>query len=81
MFPQTDSFQNSSRHQSEPLEPCGVHSGDTSYRFLEVFNFKHFAGHISFNPEGDFGRNKQIKDYVIVSVVLALECGNTSSTS
>jgi len=23
MFPQTDSFQNSSRHQSEPLEPCG----------------------------------------------------------
>jgi len=22
MFPQTDSFQNSSRHQSEPLEPC-----------------------------------------------------------
>ena len=36
MFPQTDSFQNSSRHQSEPLEPCGddiinVKGGETGF--------------------------------------------------
>lgn len=60
---------------------CGVHSGNTSYRFVEIFNFRHFASHITFDPAGDFGRNKQIKDYVIVSVVLALECGNTSIMS
>ena len=58
-----------------------VHSGNTSYRFVEIFNFRHFASHITFDPAGDFGRNKQIKDYVIVSVVLALECGNTSIMS
>ena len=55
-----------------------VHSRNTSYRFLEVFNFKHFARYISFDPAGDVGRNKQIKNYVQVSVVFALECGNTS---
>ena len=58
-----------------------VHSGNTSYRFVEIFNFKHFARHFTFDPAGDFGRNKQIKDYVIVSVVLALECGDTSIMS
>ena len=60
---------------------CGVHCVDTKGNFVEIFNFRHFASHITFDPAGDFGRNKQIKDYVIVSVVLALECGNTSIMS
>ena len=36
MFPQTDSFQNSSRHQSEPLEPCGDSGVDVKGKRVDL---------------------------------------------
>ena len=42
MFPQTDSFQNSSRHQSEPLEPCGVRNLKDGPYDINITSIKRF---------------------------------------
>jgi hypothetical protein len=69
----------SPRHQSERLVPCGDYSSNTKKRFLEVFNFRHFYRHYTFDPVGDLARNKQIKDHVMVSVVFRVDTVDTSA--
>ena len=48
-----------------------------SDRYLEILEFKHFCKHISFGGEGEKSRNKTIKNYITVRVVIDMECGNT----
>lgn len=66
------------RHQYDDLVPRRDYSRNTSYRFVEVLNFKHFSRHITFDQGDKLGRNKHINSYVTVSVMLRLECGDTS---
>lgn len=58
---------------------CGDYSSNTKKRFLEVFNFRHFYRHYTFDPVGDLARNKQIKDHVMVSVVFRVDTVDTSA--
>ena len=44
---------------------------------MEILRFRHFSRHIVFNAESDKFRNKSIKDYITVSVVIDIGCGNT----
>lgn len=46
---------------------------------MEILRFQHFAPHVVFNAEGDKYRNKSIKDYITVSVVIDMGCGNTKN--
>ena len=66
---------------------CGYVSKDSTYRdlcvatktnYVEILNFRHFFKHIVFTSEGDKIRNKEIKNYINVSVVVDIECGNTN---
>lgn len=41
--------------------------------------FQHFARHVVFDAEGDKLLNKRIEDYITVSVVIDMECGNTKT--
>ncbi len=54
------------------------YSSNTTHRFIEVFDFKHFARHFTFDRAGENELNKELKSYVPVSVVLRVETGNTS---
>lgn len=56
---------------------CGDGSVDTKKRYVEILNFRHFHKHIVFTNEGEKMRNKEIKDYINVSVVVDIECGDT----
>nr|WP_080629780.1 hypothetical protein [Clostridium tyrobutyricum] len=56
---------------------CGDYSVDTTKNYVEILNFRHFFKHFVFTSEGDKIRNKQLKKYINVSVVIDLECGNT----
>ena len=51
----------------------------TKTNYVEILNFRHFFKHIVFTSEGDKIRNKEIKNYINVSVVVDIECGNTIS--
>lgn len=53
---------------------CGV---DTKERLVEVLYFKQFYRHFVFTDEGEKMRNKEIKDYINVSVVVDIEWGDT----
>ncbi|MDC4251758.1 hypothetical protein M3X99_12155 [Clostridium perfringens] len=44
---------------------------------LEILNFSHFHGHIIFSSKGNKIRNKELKRYFDVSVVIYMECRNT----
>ncbi|HBG7231786.1 TPA: hypothetical protein KRA30_001947 [Clostridioides difficile] len=44
---------------------------------LEILNFSHFHKHIVFASNGSKMRNKELKRYFDVSVVIYMECGNT----
>ncbi|MGC8421659.1 hypothetical protein ACP3UW_12175 [Clostridioides difficile] len=44
---------------------------------LEILSFSHFHRHIIFRPEGNKIRNKELKRYFDVSVVIYMECVNT----
>lgn len=44
---------------------------------LEILNFRHFHKHIVFSTDGSKIRNKELKRYFNVSVVIYMECGNT----
>lgn len=57
---------------------CGVCGIATTSRYVEILYFKHFYKHIVFTGEGDKIRNKEIKDYINVSVVIDIECGDTT---
>lgn len=47
---------------------------------LEILNFRHFYRHVVFTGEGEKIRNKEIRDYFNVSVVIDLDCGNMSES-
>ena len=44
---------------------------------VEILDFKHFVKHTVFNLDGDKFRNKEIKNYVVVKVVIDMVCGDT----
>ncbi len=56
---------------------CGDYRVDTTSRYVEILCFRHFFKHIVFTGEGDKIRNKVIKNYINVSVVVDIECGDT----
>lgn len=57
-------------------DTCGDCSVATKTSYVEILNFRHFFKHIVFTSEKDKIRNKEIKNYVNVSVVVDIECGN-----
>ena len=65
------------RHQYQEFVPCGDGGVATKPKYVEIHDFKHFVKHTVFNSEGDKFRNKEIKNYVVVKVVIDMVCGNT----
>ncbi|MSS38505.1 hypothetical protein FYJ39_18810 [Clostridium sp. WCA-389-WT-23D1] len=61
------------------LMACGDLCVATKTNYVEILNFRHFFKHIVFTSEGDKIRNKEIKNYINVSVVVDIECGNTTN--
>ena len=51
----------------------------TKTNYVEILNFRHFFKHIVFTSECDKTRNKEIKNYINVSVVVDIECGDTTN--
>ena len=51
----------------------------TKRKLVEILRFQHFARHVVFDAEGDKLRNKRIENYITVSVVIDMECGNTKT--
>ena len=51
----------------------------TKTNYVEILNFRHFAKHFVFSPEGKNSRDKHLKNYFDVSVVVAIGCGNTTN--
>lgn len=49
----------------------------TKTNYVEILNFRYFFKHIVFTSEGDKIRNKEIKNYINVSVVVDIECRKT----
>lgn len=47
--------------------------------YVEIFNFRYFFKYIVFMSEGDKIRNKEIKNYINVLVVVDIECGNINN--
>ena len=45
-------------------------------KYTEIMCFELFFRHYVFNVDVDGSREKNIKDYIMVSVVANLECGN-----
>lgn len=58
---------------------CGDNSVATKRNLVEILRFRHFSRHVVFDAEGDKFRNKRIEDYITVSVVIDMECGNTKN--
>ena len=58
---------------------CGDLCVATKTNYVEILNFRHFFKHIVFTSEGDKIRNKEIKNYINVSVVVDIECGNANN--
>ena len=56
---------------------CGDLCVATTKNYIEILNFRHFFNHFVFTNEGDKIRNKQLKKYINVSVVIDMECGDT----
>lgn len=48
----------------------------TKTNCVEILKFRHFHKHIVFTDEGEKMRNKEIKDYINVSAVVDIECGD-----
>ena len=68
-----------SRNLNHTLNTCGDLCVATKTNYVEILNFRHFFKHIVFTSEGDKIRNKEIKNYINVSVVVDIECGNTNN--
>lgn len=60
-------------------ESCGDLCVATKTNYVAILNFRRFSKHIVFTGEGDKIRNKEIKNYINVSVVVDIECGNTTN--
>lgn len=56
---------------------CGDDSITTKKKYVEILDFKHFLRFCTFNGEGGRWRNKQVKSYIEVSVVIDMVRGNT----
>lgn len=67
------------RHHYCTLKACGDNSVATTMLRLEILNFRQFYKHIVFTGDGDKIRNKEIRDYINVSVVIDLVSGNTTN--
>ena len=51
----------------------------TTKSYVEILNFRHFAKHFLFSPEGKNSRDKHLKNYFDVSVDYLLGRTNTRS--
>lgn len=60
------------------LMACGDYCVDTKEKLVEILYFRHFAKHFTFTSEGKNSRNKHLKNYFDVSVVIDIGCGNTN---
>ncbi|GET14717.1 hypothetical protein SN4111_09790 [Ligilactobacillus agilis] len=58
---------------------CRERSVATKTSYVEILNFRHFFKHIVFTSEGDKIRNKEMKNYINVSIVVDIERGNTDN--
>lgn len=74
-----------SGHEAEDMcFNCGDHTRRdlcvaTTKSYVEILNFRHFAKHFVFSPEGKNSRDKHLKNYFDVSVVVDIGCGNTTN--
>lgn len=59
-------------------DTCGDYCVDTKEKLVEILYFRHFAKHFTFTSEGKNSRNKHLKNYFDVSVVIDIGCGNTN---
>ena len=57
---------------------CGDYCVDAKEKLVEILYFRHFAKHFTFTSEGKNSRNKHLKNYFDVSVVIDIGCGNTN---
>lgn len=57
---------------------CGDYRVATKEKLVEILYFRHFAKHFMFTAEGKNSRNKHLKNYFDVSVVVDIGCGNTN---
>lgn len=62
----------------ESHDTCGDYCVDTKEKLVEILYFRHFAKHFTFTSEGKNSRNKHLKNYFDVSVVIDIGCGNTN---
>lgn len=73
-----------SGHEAEDMcfncgdHTCGDYCVDTKEKLVEILYFRHFAKHFTFTSEGKNSRNKHLKNYFDVSVVIDIGCGNTN---
>ena len=56
---------------------CRDDNVDTKSGYVEILRFRHFVKHVVFTGNGEKCRNKELKKYIDVSVVVDLVCGNT----
>ena len=63
---------------SSTTDTCGDYCVDTKEKLVEILYFRHFAKHFTFTSEGKNSRNKHLKNYFDVSVVIDIGCGNTN---
>lgn len=59
-------------------DTCRDYCVDTKENLVEILYFRHFAKHFMFTSEGEKIRNKHLKNYFDVSVVVDIGCGNTN---
>ena len=59
-------------------DTCGDYCVDTKENLVEILYFRHFAKHFMFTSEGEKIRNKHLKNYFDVLVVVDIGCGNTN---
>lgn len=71
--------KRTSGRRAAQIAPCGDNSVATKRNLVEILRFRHFSRHVVFDAEGDKFRNKRIEDYITVSVVIDMECGNTKN--
>lgn len=86
MFPQTSDiwlkihrYVPIWRHQSARIEPHRDLCVATKTSYVEILNFRHFAKHFVFSPEGKNSHDKHLKNYFDVSVVVDIGGGNTTN--
>ncbi|RXM74615.1 hypothetical protein DP143_01600 [Clostridium tetani] len=56
---------------------CGDCSVDTSKVRVEILSFRYFKRHMVFEENNENFKNKKLKNYFEVSIVIDIECGNT----